>query len=378
VNVLVTGGAGFIGSHTVDALLARGDGVRILDALCPPVHPGSRPSYVPSEVELIVGDVRDKAAWEQALRGVDAVFHFAAYQDYMTDFSRFFAVNCTGTALLYEVAIERRLRLEKVVVASSQVVYGEGTYLCPSSDCPARGQEVHPDARPDERLRQARWDHECSHCRARLEFIPSREYAVSNPQSAYALSKHSQELLAHRLGRRYGVPTVALRYSIVQGSRQSFFNAYSGACRIFSLCYLFGRPPIVYEDGLQLRDFVNVHDVVAANLLALDRRDADGRTFNVGGPTASTVLDFADVVRRRFGSDVFPLVQGAYRYGDTRHAISENDALLELGWEPIRGSEETVDAYATWLEDSPEVSDEVDAAREQMERAQVLRTSAPQ
>jgi len=250
-------------------------------------------------------------------------------------------------------------------------------YACAGSGCLERNQVVHPDARPDEQLRRARWDHECCGCGARLEVVPSREVAVSNPQSAYGLSKHAQELLAHRLGRRYGVPTVALRYSIVQGPRQSFLNAYSGACRIFSLCYLFGRAPVVYEDGLQLRDFVNVHDVVDANLLALDRREAVGRTFNVGGPTASTVLDFAHVVRRRFGSDVLPLVPGAYRYGDTRHAISENDALLELGWEPTRRPEETVDAYATWLDESRDVSDEVEAARAQMERAHVVRTSAP-
>ena len=173
---------------------------------------------------------------------------------------------------------------------------------------------------------------------------------VSNPQNAYGMSKLAEEMVAINLGRRYGIPTVALRYSIVQGPRQSVYNAYSGACRIFCLSYLLGRPPVLYEDGDAIRDYVNVDDVVDANVLVLSDDRAIGRVFNVGGGRAVTTREFADVVMRQYGSDRPGRVTGEYRFGDTRHILSDTSALRALGWAPRRTPAESVAAYAAWLE----------------------------
>jgi dTDP-L-rhamnose 4-epimerase len=173
---------------------------------------------------------------------------------------------------------------------------------------------------------------------------------VSNPQNAYGMSKLAEEMVAINLGRRYGIPTVALRYSIVQGPRQSVYNAYSGACRIFCLSYLLGRAPVLYEDGGAIRDYVNIDDVVDANVLALTDDRAAGRVFNVGGGTAVTTREFSDIVMRQYGSAQPGLVTGEYRFGDTRHILSDIGALRSLGWEPRRTPAESVAAYAAWLE----------------------------
>ena len=284
MRILITGGAGFIGSHTADALIAKGHQVRLLDNLQQPVHLKGKPAYLAREAEFIYGDVRDRQVLAYALQDVDAVYHFAAYQDYLPDFSTYFDVNSVGTARIYELIVERKLPIQRVVVASSQAVLGEGLY-----ECGAHGRTV-PDIRLEQQLRRGDWEHHCAQCGAVMKPLPTPESSI-NPQNQYALSKHSTESIAVHLGRRYGIPSVAMRYSIVQGPRQSFYNAYSGAMRIFALHLYFNRPPVIYEDGGQLRDYVNVQDVVAANLLVLDDARADHQVFNVGGgvPARSTI-----------------------------------------------------------------------------------------
>jgi dTDP-L-rhamnose 4-epimerase len=343
MRVLVTGGAGFIGSHTCDRLLALGHDVIVLDALNPPVHRSRRPAYVSPKADLYEGDVRNRDLVTNLLRRVDAVYHFAAYQDYLPDFSRFSDVNVVSTSLLYEIIVAEQLDLARVVVASSQAAMGEGLYRCPID-----GEQL-PGMRPEKALVAGEWDIPCPKCGGplRMQATPER---VSNPQNAYGMSKLGQEMVAINLGRRYGIPTVALRYSIVQGPRQSVYNAYSGACRIFCLSYLQGVAPTLYEDGGAIRDYVNIDDVVDANLLVLEDDRAVGRVFNVGGGTAVTTKEFADVVRRQYGSDQEAVVTGEYRFGDTRHILSDINALRELGWEPRRTPAESVAAYAAWLE----------------------------
>src|ERR1700760_3220148 len=343
MKILVTGGAGFIGSHTCDRLLSLGHEVVVLDALTRPVHRYGHPEYLSPEVDFYLGDVRNCELVTNLLRRVDAVYHFAAYQDYLTDFSRFSDVNVVSTALLYEIIVAERLDLARVVVASSQSAMGEGLYLCP-----ADGEQV-PGMRPESALAAGRWDIPCPVCGGPLELRATPE-RISNPQNAYGMSKLGQEMVAVNLGRRYGIPTVALRYSIVQGPRQSVYNAYSGACRIFCLSYLLGQAPTLYEDGGAIRDYVNIHDVVDANVLVLWDDRAAGRVFNVGGGPAVTTREFADIVMRQYGSDQPGIVTGEYRFGDTRHILSDISALRALGWEPRKTPADSVKAYAAWLE----------------------------
>jgi dTDP-L-rhamnose 4-epimerase len=342
MKILVTGGAGFIGSHTCDRLLALGHEVTVLDALTPPVHRDGKLMYLSPGAEFYQGDTRNRDLLVNLLRRADAVYHFAAYQDYLPDFSRFSDVNVVSTALIYEIIVAERLDLARVVVASSQSAMGEGLYRCPFD-----GEQM-PGMRPESALIAGQWDIPCPVCGGPLDMLATPEQ-VSNPQNAYGMSKFGQEMVAINLGRRYGIPTVALRYSIVQGPRQSVYNAYSGACRIFCLSYLQGQPPSLYEDGGAIRDYVNIDDVVDANVLVLEEERAAGRVFNVGGGMAVTTREFADIVRRQYGSDQPALVTGEYRFGDTRHILSDVSALRELGWKPQRGPAESVAAYAGWL-----------------------------
>jgi dTDP-L-rhamnose 4-epimerase len=342
MKILVTGGAGFIGSHTCDRLLSLGNEVVVLDALTAPVHRDRKPSYLSSGAEIYQGDVRNRDLLANLLRRVDAVYHFAAYQDYLPDFSRFADVNVVSTALIYEIIVAERLNISRVVVASSQSAMGEGLYWCP-----ADGDQL-PGMRPEKALSAGEWDIPCPQCGGKLEMKPTPE-RVSNPQNAYGMSKFAQEMVAINLGRRYDIPTVALRYSIVQGPRQSVYNAYSGACRIFCLSYLLGTPPTVYEDGAAIRDYVNIDDVVDANVLVLQDERAAGHVFSVGGGRPVTTSEFADVVMRQYGSEDHAVVTGEYRFGDTRHILSDISALRGLGWEPRRTPADSVAAYAGWL-----------------------------
>ena len=366
-TVLITGGAGFIGSHTADALLAKGYGVRILDNLQPPVHRNQRPEYVPAGAELIVGDVRNRDDWTTALEGVDAVFHLAAYQDYLPDFSTFCHTNIVSTALLFELIVERDLPIRKVIVASSQFVHGEGLYARPD------GTIVGPPMRRLEQLSAADWEIREDGTALEWQWTPE---SYARPTNAYSLSKHAQENVALTLGERYDIPAVAMRYSIVQGARQSVFNAYSGACRIFSLSYLLGQAPTIYEDGLQRRDFVNVHDVIDANLLVLEDPSANGQAFCVGGGHAYTVTEFDRVVAREFGrEDLKPNIRGEFRFGDTRNACSDTTKLRALGWRPRRTIEDSVREYRHYLEQRDDLSDILARANQQMKALGVVRQS---
>jgi dTDP-L-rhamnose 4-epimerase len=342
MRILVTGGAGFIGSHTCDRLLSLGHEVVILDACTPPVHREAKPMYLSPGAEFYQGDVRNRDLLVNLLRRVEAVYHFAAYQDYLPDFSRFSDVNVVSTALIYEIIVAERLDLARVVVASSQSAMGEGLYWCP-----ADGEQL-PGMRPESALAAGRWDISCPVCGGPLKMRVTPE-RVSNPQNAYGMSKLGQEMVAVNLGRRYGISSVALRYSIVQGPRQSVYNAYSGACRIFCLSYLQGLAPTLYEDGGAIRDYVNIDDVVDANVLVLTHDRAAGRVFNVGGGVPVTTREFADVVMRQYGSAEPAVVTGEYRFGDTRHIHSDISALRALGWQPRRTPADSVAAYAAWL-----------------------------
>jgi len=368
MKVLVTGGAGFIGSHTVDALLREGYEVKILDNLSKPVHLKGRPKYIPRGIEFIDGDVRCKDDFEKAMKGVEAIYHFAAYQDYLTDFGKFFDVNSRGTALLYEVIVGKRLPIKKVVIASSQAVMGEGLYKC------SKDGLVYPSIRDNEQLSRGQWEIKCPLCGGNIDYQASNESAV-NPQNQYAVSKYTQELISINLGRRYNIPTVCMRYSIVQGPRQSFYNAYSGAARIFCLSLYFDKAPTIYEDGKQIRDYVNIEDVVRANLLVLIDNRADFEVFNVGGGKVITAIELYNIVSQVFKKKIPPRITGEYRFGDTRHIFSDISKLQRLRWQPKYDARKSIADYKQWLESSSNLKDVLEYTKKQLKKQNVIRSS---
>jgi dTDP-L-rhamnose 4-epimerase len=364
MRVLVIGGAGFIGSHLVDRFVEEGFQVRVLDSLDQKIHPRGKPSYLSPKAEFIKGDVTDPKALLHALRGVDVVSHQAAYQDYMPDFSRFLQVNAVGTALLYELIVRERLPVKKVIVASSQAVYGEGQYACTE----------HGKFLPTPRGRQllvGKWEVTCPTCgRESQPALLSEEH--TNPYNQYAVSKLAQEKTALGLGWLNGIPSVALRYSITQGSRQSLFNHYSGICRIFVSRARQGKPLLIYEDGKQTRDFVHVKDVVEANMLVLQKEDADFQAFNVGSGRSTSVLDYAQAVRDRVGRNVDFLLPGEYRRGDNRNSVSSIQKLSALGWAPVRGLSAVFDDFLEWVDRSGGIPEKLTDAYSDMKQSGVV------
>jgi dTDP-L-rhamnose 4-epimerase len=373
MRALVTGGAGFIGSHTVDLLLERGYEVRILDSLQERVHPRGRPPYLADEAQLIVGDVADRDALARAFDGCDFVFHLAAYQDYQPDFSHFIHTNTESSALMFELAVADPVRfpVQKIVFASSQAVSGEGKFRCLSD-----GHVFYPHPRSLEQLQAARWEHLCPLCEGEVEPLLLDEETCIHPHTAYGISKYAIELLAFNLGRRYGIATAAMRYTYVQGSRNSFYNAYSGIARRFALRIRAGLPPVCYEDGQQLRDYVNVRDVARANVIALEHPNADGRALNVGGDRAVSVLEFAHIMLEETGSDLEPLISGEFRVGDTRHTLSDISRMCSLGWQSRIPVEQNVREYLDWLERQDVPTDHLlKAEREMVEQGVVCRAA---
>ena len=366
-RVLVTGGAGFIGSHTVDHLLARGYDVRILDNLQPRVHPNGAPTYLPKDAEFVVGNVADRSAMERALRDVDYVMHLAAYQDYLPDFSTFIHVNAESCALIFEIIVAQAIPVRKLVFASSQSVAGEGSYVC------SQHGTITPDPRPVAQLERGDWEAHCPQCGH--EMTPQLiSETVCKPHTAYAISKYAIELLARSLGSRYRIPTACMRYTYVQGTRNSFFNAYSGICRRFALRIANGAPPVCYEDGQQLRDYVNVADVARANVLAMESDSDEHAVYNVGGGRAITVLEFARIMLDASESSLEPMVPGDYRLGDTRHTVSDISAIKRLGWEPTIPVEQSVVEYLGWMSGFAGTADYLAEAEQAMREMGVIRS----
>jgi len=357
-KVLVTGGAGFIGSHLVDTLLERGHAVRVFDNLDPQVHGAGAqgpPTYLSREAEFIQGDVRDAEALDAALGGVEVVFHQAAavgVGQSMYDIHRYTNINVLGTAALLELLISRhRDHVRKLLVASSMSIYGEGKYVSPESGLP-----ILVGLRGREQMQAGQWEHLAPGGNWLLRPAPCDETKPLQPTSIYAINKRDQEEMALVIGREYGIPTVALRYFNVYGPRQALSNPYTGVGAIFSSRLLNGKGPLIFEDGRQTRDLTHVRDIARANTLAMERDESNGHAINIGTGLATSVLQVAELLRKRLhpgrGDDpaLAPKIVGKFRAGDIRHCFADiSKARRLLGFKPEILFERGVDDLIEWV-----------------------------
>jgi dTDP-L-rhamnose 4-epimerase len=369
MRILVTGGAGFIGSHLVGALVDRGDEVVVIDSLEPQVH-GDRIPSLPEGVELIRGSVADRQCADAALAGVEAVVHLAAavgVGQSMYEIERYVHDNTLATASFLERVVAERPDLARLVVASSMSIYGEGEY-----DCPTHGA-VAPRPRPDEQLLVRRWECLCPQCGAQLRPIATRESKPLIPTSVYAVTKRDHEELCHVVGSAYGVPTVALRFFNVYGPGQALSNPYTGVAAIFSSRLLNRKPPLVFEDGQQSRDFIHVSDIVAGILLALESDAAVGQSLNLGTGRATSINEVAALLADALGVGLEPERPGTYRTGDVRHCYADPARAHELlGFTAAVRLENGITELVEWLA-SQTAEDRVDAATAELTARRLAR-----
>lgn len=351
MKALVTGGAGLIGSHVVDLLLERGHDVRILDNLEPQTHPRGRPDWIPGDAEFVAGDVRDPDCLARCLAGVDDVYHQAAFGGFTTEISMYYDANATGTARIFEVIEARRLPIRKVVAASSQAIYGEGYYHCEEHGL------VQPGLRTVDQFAANDWEPRCPSCDHPLEPRLTDESALWNGQTPYAVSKLAEERTVLGMGHRLGIPTVALRYAVTFGPRQSVFNPYTGVVSIFSTLLLNGLRPTVYEDGLQTRDYIFVRDIAAANLLVMKDDRANGHAFNVGRGEPVTVIDLIEKLAAAYGLDPAYEIGGEFRPGDVRHHVHDAGRIRALGWRPASTLEDGLEQFVGWIRELGDLRD---------------------
>jgi dTDP-L-rhamnose 4-epimerase len=353
MKVLITGGAGFVGSHTADALIEGGHAVRVFDNLDPQVH-GENPSipeYLNPKAEFVRGDVRDREALKRSIKGIDAIYHLAAavgVGQSMYEVQKYVDINSLGGAILLDILANEEHNVKKVIVASSMSIYGEGQYQCQDHG------NVYPTLRLSDQLEARDWEMHCPNCSRVVSPMPTGEGKPLFPTSIYAVTKRDHEEMFLTIGRAYHIPTVALRYFNIYGSRQALSNPYTGVAAIFSSRLLNHNSPIVFEDGLQSRDFIHVSDIVQANMLALEKDEANYEVFNVGTGRQLTIL-------------------GQFREGDIRHCYADISKIQSrLGFTPEVAFEDGMDELVNWVA-TQQASDLVENARAQLAKRNLVK-----
>lgn len=367
-KILVTGGAGFIGSFLVDQLIEQGHEIRILDNLEPQVHQGKTPDYLNPKAEFIKGDVLDMDTIKKAIEDVEIVFHEAAMVGVgqsMYQITRYVNANITGTANLLDVLVNKENSVKKVMVAASMSSYGEGAYK------DASGNVVYPSIRPTTQLEKHDWVNKADDG-SELTPIPTPETKPFHENSIYAITKANQEDMVLNIGKSYGIPSVALRYFNVFGPRQSLSNPYTGVAAIFMSRILNNNRPTVFEDGLQTRDFISVHDIVRANIMAMNSSSADYEMFNVGTGNPRSILGIAQTLAKICGKEIEPEVTGQFRKGDVRHCYADISKIKSaIGFEPKVSFEEGMQELIEWSKNQESV-DKVDDATEELKKKGLL------
>jgi len=370
MRALVTGGAGFIGSHIVDQLLARGYEARVFDSLELPTHASGMPDYLSREAEFILGDMRDRDALAGALRGVDVILHQAATGGFTPHIANYVACNSLGTAQMLEIIRDEKLPVRKILVASSIAVYGEGKYSC------AEHGVIFPSLRPVAQLERREWEVKCPRCGESLAPLLTDEETPVEPATAYAISKYDQERLVLMFGRQTGIPAVALRYFVTYGPRQSPHNPYTGVCSIFSTRIMNNLPIIIYEDGHQTRDFVFVRDVARANVFALEEARADFGVFNVGTGKMTSIRQLAALLQECLGREGEIEFPNRFRPGEVRHMAADVSRLADLGFRAEVSAPEGLQQYVAWLAEQGPLPECFGDAEKQLQAAGVVRAAA--
>lgn len=363
MKILVTGGMGFVGSHLVDALIKQGHAVVVLDNLEEQVHQGRKPDYLNPNAEYVIGDMRDRQTLKDVVLRCDIVFHEAAavgVGQSMYKIAHYIYSNDLGTANLLDIIVNEKNKVKKIIVASSMSVYGEGAYNCPQCG------KFSPELRTDVQLKTGDWQMHCSSCLQVAKPIPTKEDKPLTPTSVYAFSKRHQEELCLLVARTYRMPTVALRYFNIYGPRQALSNPYTGVCAIFSARIKNNHRPIIYEDGLQTRDFIHVSDIVNANLLVMDNPQADYKALNVGSGKPTSILEVAQTLSNLCGKDIEPEIVSKYRAGDIRHCFADRSAIESLGFQPRIDFARGMRDLASWSK-TITAEDKVEAANRELE-----------
>lgn len=343
-NLLVIGGAGFIGSHTCDLFYNSGYKVTILDNLNPKTHNNDWPNYLNKNFIKIKGDLCDKELLLSLLKENNYILNFAAEMDLNPDFFNFFHTNVSGTSLIYELIVKHSLKISKILIASTQFIYGDGEWKC------EKHGKFLPECRNIDDLRKSNWDIKCPVCYSDCVYIENNE-SIANPSNHYSLSKYFQEQLAIKLGKLYKIPTVALRYSIVHGSRQSLKNTYSGLLRNFAISIDNNIELDSFEDNMMLRDYVSVSDVARANLISVESNNTDYNIFNVGGGVGYTPKDIAKILSLELKKPYKFKSKCEFRTGDIKHAISNISKLKKIGWEPLHTEKDNIIEYLKWFKE---------------------------
>ncbi|MEC9209681.1 MAG: SDR family NAD(P)-dependent oxidoreductase [Bacteroidota bacterium] len=360
-NILITGGAGFIGSRLCEKLFDKGYNITIIDSLSPQIH-GERESLLLKKIKdkctFIKGDVRNKEDWKKAIKGQEIIVHLAAETgtgQSMYKSEKYNEVNIMGTAHMLELLANTNHKVEKMIIASSRAIYGEGKYLCFSHG------EIYPKQRNESDMRKGEFNLKCHICNSELQLIATDETSKLYPSSIYARTKQEQEQMVMLMGESLDIPSVAFRYQNVYGPGQSLLNPYTGILSIFSTRILNGNDLDIYEDGLESRDFVYIDDVVDATILGIEKDEANGGIFNVGSGVATTVKEVAESLKKCYNSDINILITGEYRSGDIRHNFADLTKINDiLGFNPRYHFQEGLFEFVKWVETQDVMEDKYD------------------
>ena len=364
-NILVTGGAGFIGSYLVDLLVEKGYTVTILDNLEEQVHQGKKPAYLNKKPRFIKGDIRDNGILKKALKDADVIYHLAsavgvAQSNY--EIQKYADTNVSATASLLDLIVNSKLPIKKIISVSSMTGYGEGNYICKTCGI------VRPPTRSQEQLNKKKWELLCPKCKKEVKPAPTDETAQEYPNSVYAITKKAQTDILMTIGQIYQIPTVLLKLFNVYGPRQSLSNPYTGVTAIFTSRIKNNQPALLYEDGLQTRDFVSVHDVARALVLALESNKADYETLNIGSGIPTPIKEIAQTLARELGKPGFVEVTGNSRVNDTRHCFADiKKAKRLLSWSPQVKLKDGIKELVEWGK-KEEANDSFDVAQQELKR----------